>query len=171
MIPTYEEVMLPFLKLLSDNENHSFSDTVAKLSDYFKLSNEERRRLLPSGQQEIFRNRVGWARTYMKKAGLIATPKRAHFKITDRGLELLKENPEKITADFLLRYPEFVEFKTPKIKEELTNTTIDIETDKTPEESLEFAFQKLKSELAKEVLEIIMNSTPVFFEKLVVDLL
>ena len=112
MIPKYEKIMLPFLEHLADKKEHSLSETVDALAKQFELTDEEIREFLPSGTQPIFRNRVGWARTYMKKAGLLTAPKRAHFIITDTGLELLRENPQEITANFLTRYDSFVEFKT-----------------------------------------------------------
>jgi restriction system protein len=175
MIPKYEEVMLPFLKHLADNKEHSLSETVDALAEYFRLSDNEIRELLPSGSQPIFRNRVGWARTYLKKAGLLTSPKRAHFKISDKGLELLNENPTEITTKFLTRYDDFVEFKS--IKREKKSGMVfqpeifESNTDQTPEESLEHAYQKLKIDLSKEVLSIVKSCSPAFFEKLVVDLL
>lgn len=175
MIPSYEEIMLPLLKLLSDSKEHSLQEADDKLSTHFNLSDNERRELLPSGTQPVFRNRLGWARTYMKKAGLLSSPKRAYFKITDRGLSLLNEKPSELSADFLNRYPEFVEFKTIKrvkeTDEENHSNLFDPAEEKTPEEALEYAFQKLRSELAKEVLEVVKSCSPAFFEKLVVDLL
>lgn len=175
MIPSYEQIMLPLLKMLSDGEEHSLQEAVDFLSDEFNLTEEERRELLPSGQQKVFRNRLGWARTYMKKAGLLSTTKRAHFEITERGFELLKEKPAEITSQFLARYQEFVDFKSiKKIKnngDDSNEAHYDIITDKTPEESLEYAYQKLRSELAKEVLEVVKSCSPAFFEKLVIDLL
>ena len=114
MIPKYEEIMLPFLKCLVDGEEHSLSETHDVLAKEFILTDEELKELLPSGQQPIFRNRLGWARTYLKKAGLLTSPKRAHFKISDSGLALLKENPKEITSKLLARYENFVEFQSIK---------------------------------------------------------
>lgn len=174
MIPTYEEIMLPLLKMLSDGKECSLQSADDYLSTHFKLTEEEKRELLPSGQQPIFRNRLGWARTYMKKAGLLLTTKRGYFMITDRGKDLLKENPKEITSQFLTRYQEFVDFKSIKrVKDadEIEIDHLDNINNKTPEESLEYAYQKLRSELAKEVLEVVKNCSPRFFEKLVVDLL
>lgn len=91
MIPNYEEIMLPFFKYLSDEKEHSLSETHDALAKEFKLTDYELKELLPSGQQPVFRNRLGWARTYLKKAGLLTSPKRAHFKISDAGLALLQE--------------------------------------------------------------------------------
>jgi restriction system protein len=175
MIPTYEEIMLPFLKLLSDGKEHSLNETHDKLADHFQLTEEEASELLPSGQQPIFRNRIGWARTYLKKAGLLTSPSRAHFIITDRGRALLKENPKEITSNFLKKYDEFVDFQNIKrdksSTEENQKELFDNLSDQTPEEALEYTYQKLKSELSKELLDTVMSCSPGFFEKLVVDLL
>src|SRR5688572_2238264 len=108
MIPTYEEIMLPLLKFLSDRKEHSLQETHDSLAQQFNLTDSEIRELLPSGQQPIFRNRLGWARTYMLKARLVESTKRAHFKISDRGLQLLNENPKEISSEYLARYPEFI---------------------------------------------------------------
>lgn len=175
MIPKYEVIMLPFLKYLADGDEHSLSETHDALAINFKLTDEELKELLPSGQQPIFRNRIGWARTYLKKAGLLMSPKRAHFKISDTGLALLKENPTEITSKFLTRYEDFVEFqsikRTKSDKKNISETQLDDVTDQTPQESLEYAYQKLHSELSKELLSIVKACTPSFFEKLVIDLL
>ena len=175
MIPKYEEVMLPFLKYISDGNEHSLSETHDALAKEFKLTDDELRELLPSGQQPIFRNRLGWARTYLKKAGLVTSPKRAHFKISDTGMALLNEKPSKITSKFLTRYDDFVEFqsikKTKADKVIAPQIELNGATDQTPEESLEYAYQKLHSELSKELLSIVKSCTPSFFEKLVIDLL
>lgn len=174
MIPTYEEIMLPMLKYISDGEEHSLSEVHDSLAEHFELDEEEIRELLPSGQQPIFRNRVGWARTYLKKAGLLTSPRRAHFKITDRGSDFLKKNPSKITSKDLMRFEEFVEFQTvKKPKSKKSDVTDDDEkiSDQTPEEVLEYAYQKIKNDLANELIEIIKGCSPAFFEKLVIDLL
>lgn len=173
MIPTYEQIMLPFLKQLANGREYSLNETHDILADQFGLTDEERKELLPSGLQTIFRNRVSWAKTYLKKAGLVISPKRANYKISEKGLELLKENPPEITAKYLMRYDEFAKFKT--ISKEKTNQSkqelVDAGKDQTPEESLEYAYLKLRSELSKEVLDIVKACSPSFFENLVIDLL
>src|SRR5918998_4234603 len=77
--------MLPLLNLAADGEEHSLRDAIVELAEHFHLSEEERKQMLPSGAQATFDNRVGWARTYMKKAGLLQSPRRGYFRITDRG--------------------------------------------------------------------------------------
>ena len=111
----------------------------------------------------------------MKKAGLISSTKRAHFKISNSGLELLKENLTEINSKYLKRYDEFVKFRSIKKDKQATfSTQIELtgdNTDQTPEELLEYSYQGLHSTLAKEVLDIVKECSPSFFEKLVIDLL
>lgn len=110
-IPDYQTCMLPFLLHLSDGCEHSLRETEDALASKFGLTPAERAELLPSGQQGIFKNRIGWARTYLKKAGLIESPKRGVFRITARGHEALASKPERIDARYLEQWPEFIEFR------------------------------------------------------------
>jgi len=156
MIPTYEELMLPFLRYTSDGREHTITEITDYLANEFKLSDDELAELLPSGTQPVFRNRVAWAKTYLKKSGLLSSPKRGHFIITERGQNLLKENPKMINGSVLKRYPEFLEFqsikKDKKIEKDIDGSENAKKSDKTPEEELEFAYQELKSKLGKELI-------------------
>ncbi len=168
-IPKYDELMLPLLLFLGDEREHSLREAVETLASQFKLSEEERKELLPSGIQAKFNNRVGWARTYLKKAGLIEAPVRGKCRITQRGLEVLRNKPEYIDAKLLKQFPEFVEFQTVSRS---GDKEVDIdETTQTPEETLENSYLKLRKELAAQLLEIIKACDPGFFERIVVDLL
>jgi restriction system protein len=170
-IPDYQSIMLPLLKFASDRLEHSLRETIEALADKFGLTDEERSELLPSGQQAVFDNRVGWARTYMKKAGLLETTRRGYYKITERGQEVLRKNPAKIDAAFLRQFPEFVEFQRPK--KERADGTEDQEGNETqtPEEAIETAYQRVRQGLAVELLQTIKDHSPAFFERLVIDLL
>jgi restriction system protein len=170
-IPDYQTIMLPLLKMASDKAEHVFREAVDILANEFNLSDEERRELLPSGQQEVFSNRVGWARTYMKKAGLLETPRRGRLKITQRGLDVLAQNPQKINVTFLDQFKEFQEFRTFKRDKTILKEKEEIETDTTPEEALENAYQNLRSDLASDLLQQIKDSPPSLFEKIVIELL
>jgi len=99
-IPDYQSLMLPLLKLLLDEEEHKTREFVGELSDKFGLSEEQRKELLPSGHQSIIENRIGWARTYILKAGLLSSTRRGYIKITQKGLEVLEQKPEKIKINF-----------------------------------------------------------------------
>jgi restriction system protein len=113
-IPDYQSIMLPLLEHTSDGKEHSFPSLVDALAAQYKLGEPERRELLPSGSQFLFANRVGWARTYLKKAGLLSAPKRGMIQITDRGLHVLKENPKRVDNKVLRQFSEFLEFQGAK---------------------------------------------------------
>lgn len=170
-IPDYQSIMLPLLKFASDDKEHSLREAIDYLADEFKLTDEERKKLLPSGQQAIFNNRTGWARTYLKKAGLLKSPQRGYFCITDEGKNVLSQNPKRIDVKFLKQFPDFLEFHKPQ-KDDIKKPKIDLTTaDITPEESLEVAFQNLQGGLASDILQTIQNCPPDFFERLVIDVL
>jgi restriction system protein len=170
-IPDYQTVMLPLLRLLGDERERPLREVVADLADDFELSEDERRELLPSGSQPVFRNRVGWARTYLKKAGLVESPSRGVLHITSRGLKVLAETPARIDVKYLERFPEFVEFRSSG-KREPNGGDEDAKDDtETPEEVLEAAYEKIREDLETEVLDQVNRCTPAFFESLVVDLL
>lgn len=173
-IPDYQTLMLPVLRLASDKEEHRFRDSIESLAVEFRLSDEEQNELLPSGNQAVFNNRVGWARSYLKQAGLLTAPKRGHFKITEQGLKLLSENPAKINVSLLERYPEFLEFRNRKkdpSKNNEENAVIEMITSETPEDALASAYRTLRKNLEDEILISVKDSSPSFFERLVVDLL
>jgi restriction system protein len=166
-VPDFQSLMLPLLKFLGDKQEHSLREAIESLADDFNLSEEDRKELLPSGQQSIFHNRVGWARTYMKKAGLVESTKRGYFKIAPRGLEVLGQNLQRVDVKFLNQYPEFVEFHTAKRKEKAG-----AEPDEKPAlESLEDNYEQIKQDLIQELVVQIKECSPDFFERLVVDLL
>jgi restriction system protein len=170
-IPTYETIMLPLLKLLDSTNEISLREAIDKLAGYFTLDEAELQRLLPSGQQSIFSNRVGWARTYLKKAALVETPKRGQMKITQRGKEIITQNLEYIDDGFLEQFPEFLEFKNTNRKASENISTISGELDKTPEEIFEAAYEKLEKTLISDILQAIKGCSPAFFERLVIDVL
>jgi restriction system protein len=170
-IPDYQAIMLPLLRFAGDGAEHSLREAIESLADEFKLSDEERRELLPSGQQEVFDNRVGWARTYMKKAGLLRTTRRGFFEITERGSEALRKKPEKIDGKFLEQFQEFREFKSLRHQPIPSDDQEEGEQKRTPEEVIERAYQNLRTDLAADLITQIKQSPPALFERLVVELL
>ncbi len=168
-VPEYQTFMLPLLQLASDNEEHSLSEAYDVMAQQFGISEQERNELLPSGRQSRFDNRVGWARTYLKKARLIDSTTRGKFRITQRGLDVLKTKPIRIDRELLAQFPEFREFQSKQDNQHAEdNGAIATET---PEETLESGYQNLRHALAQELLERVKSNTPKFFENLVVDLL
>ena len=170
-IPDYQTLMLPLLKFLGGKQEHSLRESIEKLAEEFAITEEERKELLPSGQQPIFDNRVGWSRTYMKKAGLVETTRRGYFQITERGSQVLQKNPPEINDVFLQQFPEFVEFKDFRKEKSSKLPGREDVNQQTPKELMEDGYQRIRQNLAQELLNQVKRSSPKFFEKLVVELL
>jgi len=173
-IPDYQSVMLPLLKIVAEKGPLRASDAVTHISDHFKLTDEERTTLLPSGKQEIIVNRVGWAKTYMVKAGLLTTPQRGVISVTDRGTKVLAENPSTINVQFLSQFAEFQAFRKAnhdKSSEPQVAKSPPLGADQTPEELFEGSYQELNEEWIDELLNKIKSCSPSFFERLVVDVI
>lgn len=169
-VPDYQTCMLPLLKFYADGQDHTFREAMEALAKEFHLTDEERREMLPSGQQAVFDNRIGWARTYMKKAALIEATKRGVNKITQRGLDVLKKKPSKIDVNYLSQFQEFKDFRA--LRHTKTEEEPEIEpNNETPEESLEGAYQKLRADLASDLLQRLKTCSPIFFERLVVEVI
>jgi restriction system protein len=162
VIPKYLELMLPLLEFAKDGREHQVREAYEYLAEKFELTDEERKELLSSGTQSLFENRVGWARTYLVKAGLLESKKRGYFNITERGLGVLKEGLEEINLEYLKIYPEFMDFLKSVKKDE---------DESTPLEIIEENFQLLRKNISDELLQKVKESSPGFFEKLVIDLL
>lgn len=173
MLPDYQTLMLPLLTLVSDGREYANLEIIERLAEQFRLSEEERKELLDSGVQRVFDNRVGWAKTYLKKAGLLSSPRRARVVITELGLDVLSKKPSRIDAKFLRQFPEFVSFQTSsrpeRVEAEAERTPLSEEN--TPEEVLDEAYHVIRKSLAEDLLRKVVDLSPAFFERLVVELL
>ena len=170
-IPDYQSIMLPLLRFAADGNEHSLREAIEGLSEEFKLTDAEKNEMLPSGQQPRFDNRVAWARSYMNKAALLEATRRGHFRITQRGREVLSKNPPEINVKFMEQFPEFVEFRAKHREREETTETAETEALQTPGELLETAHQKLREELSVDLFKFVRECSPSFFERLVIDVL
>ncbi|GAA6171511.1 restriction endonuclease [Colwellia sp. KU-HH00111] len=179
MIPNYQQFMRPFLEIANaannspeKNSEVKLRDVINQLADKFNLTENEREETLPSGKQRIIDNRVGWARTYLSKAGLLDITKRAHFVITERGIKALQDNDAVIDNKYLKQFDEFIAFKDQKN----VTTKNDVEDndevdDITPDEALRLAYKQINDSLALDILERTRKVTPAFFEDLLIELL
>lgn len=172
-IPDFQTLMLPLLKFTADGVEHKAKEAIEALAIEFALSPSERTELLPSRRALLFDNRLAWALFHMKKAGLIESPRRGVFHITQRGMELLAEKPSGISLKLLEQFPDFLEFRATsnKNKDEVKSSLPEDATEQTPEEALEIAHQGIRQALGQELLSRILTCSPVFFEELVVELL
>lgn len=166
-IPDFQSLMLPLLQAIADGNDHTNSEVTRNLAQQFKLTEEELNQTLPSGPSGLFYNRVAWAKAYLKKAGLLESPSRTVFRITDQGKSVLAQHPEKINIAFLKQFPSMDWHK----KKETADGLEVADTEHTPEEVLEASYRDLRLALADELLEQVNTCSPKFFERLVVDLL
>jgi len=165
--------MLPFLTILGDGKEHTTVETNQSLATLFGLTDEEQNVFLPSGVAKTFPNRVAWAKSHFKMAGLLENIKRSSFKITDQGKKLLSENHSEINLRTLKTIPAYLE-RTGRIKDDDTSSESEIDNPlitETPEEILESNYLKIRKNLSQELLIKIKSCTPAFFENLVVELL
>lgn len=168
-VPTYEQLMSPLLQVAQDGQPHRVREIAEQVADRIFLPESLRRETLPDGRNKLI-HRLEWARTYLKKAGLLEYPARGVFKVTDRGLTALHENSDGINNRFLEKFPEFVEFRHSRSERSEVSVPSDA-TDLDPEEAIENGYQALRREIEGELLRRAKQGTPEFFEQLVVDLL
>lgn len=170
-IPDYQSLMLPVLQTSANGEIR-IGEVVENLASRLNLSADEKSQLLPSGGQTLFSNRVHWAKTYLAKAGLIEATRRGHFKITERGQELLAEKPDRIDNSVLSKYEEFERFRrSEKIRDDANETDKSDDMQATPDELMRIAHKQIETALVRELLERIRAAPPDFFERLIVKLL
>ncbi|MBP2316930.1 restriction endonuclease [Azospirillum soli] len=175
-IPDFQTVMLPVLRAAADGEVR-IADVIERVASEFALTPEERGQLLPSGRQTTIANRVHWAKFNLGKAGLLETPRRAHFRLTDRGREVLAAPPERIDIKFLNRFPDFQRFREAEAEAATEAGTSQAssasqgDTVLTPDEVMRGAHRQLEAALADDLLQRIRAGSPAFFESVVVRLL
>lgn len=173
-VPDFQSLMLPLLQFSADGKEHTMQEAREGLALHMGLSQEDLEERLPSGRQTTFANRVAWAKVYLTQAGVLDSPKRGRFQISDRGLGILAESPGRIDIKYLEQFEEFQEFRRASNKnrtEKVTHAGAGEISPSTPEETLEQAYQQLRDEVANELLHLVKGNTPDFFEKLVVHLI
>ena len=172
-VPKYDELMKPLLIAVSDGETYKIKDVTARLAQQLNLSSEDLAEMLPSGRQTVFKNRVGWAKTYLKKAGLLDSPARATIVITNAGKQVVADNPEKIDSKYLEQFPSFVDFASAPEPLDDSNPASEVPkpSDLTPDDQLEDAYKEINDSLASDLLSEVLKIPPYTFEKFVVDLL
>ena len=173
-IPDYQTLMLPLLRLAADGAEHRSRDAIDRLAQEMAISDIERAELLPSGAAPVFSSRVGWARTYLKQAGLLSSPKRGIFQITPQGQQLLLRNPPRIDNTLLNQYEAFRAFRSrgrEQGDDDAKAPAVEALTEQTPEDAMGAAYKRVRRNLEAELLEQVKGASAAFFEQLVVDLL
>lgn len=173
-VPDYQSLMLPLLRLAYDKKAKTLAEAEGLLCEEFGLSEADRSQRLPSKQQTVIRNRVGWASFYLKSAGLLEKPKRGVFYITDQGRQVVASGTASIDIPFLMKFEAFRQFYTKGASsgEQIESTPASPSpSDKTPDEVLQAAYASLRQELAADILDRLIKTSPDFFETIVVELL
>ncbi len=171
-VPGFQYFMLPFLQVLADGNTRHMNEINELIIKNTGMTSEQCAVLLPSKSDTLVRNRIGWVRTYLFKAGLIVQVNRGNYHISAEGKIAINDNPNGINIKYLKTLAAFQNwgnsFSKTKDEEQIESEETDT---KTPTERLESAFNTLIEEVAVELLDKVKKSTPAFFEKLVVDLL
>ena len=163
-VPKYYEMHKPFLEALKDGKPHTLKELKSTVASYFELTDHDLAEMLPSGRQTVFLNRIGWARTYLKKAGLIDSPARAVFVITSAGVSVLKENPMVIDTDFLMKFEDFRRFINLSASDPSGEGILGKVTSvSTPDDVFEESFKEINENLADEILSEVVKLSPTAF--------
>ena len=173
-IPDYQTLMRPILELAADQEV-SISIAEKHIIEIFSISNQEASELLPSGKERVVRNRVGWAKTYLSKAGLLQSSRRGWFSATDLGRKIIADSPTSIDVKFLMNFDSFRDFR--QVSSGNTVDNVALPTDNavtqraTPEEVVETAYKAFLQSLRADLLDRVLLNSPAFFEQVIVELL
>jgi restriction system protein len=179
-VPDYQTLMLPLLPLLREAARVDAETQIAavanELAQQLGLTQDDLAALLPSGRQSVFLNRLHWAKSYMQRAGLLESTRHGCFRVTDRGRSLLAEKMLRIDNKILSRFPEFVEWRvkssSPDHGEEAASENADLPEElESPEDQIEAGYKKISDALASDLIDRVHAAPPIFFEKLIVDLL
>jgi restriction system protein len=169
-VPDFQSFFKPLLDFAMDGKVHSLQEAREYLSVAFKLTEEDKQDLVPSGNQTRFDNRVAWAKSYFIKAKILSSPQRGFFEITERGQKLHSQGHDRIDKNILSQYPEFLEFSVPKRDQHQSESTDSVD-DATPEEILMQSYLAIRNSVASDILDKVKENSPKFFEDLVVDLM
>lgn len=177
MVPVFWKFFLPVLKSLDDNKIHTIKSTMGKMATHFQLSDSDCEVKVKSGKTTQLYDRVQWAMTYLKRAGLISSPSRGNYEITPKGKDVLSSGITEMNQKYLSEIsPEFADFI--KIKKKGNEDSLPSNecptaehAETSPEEVMEQTYARINSSLAYDLLERVMQNSPAFFERLVIDLL
>lgn len=171
-IPDFQALMLPLLRVLADKQEHTMREVTTLLSDQLQLTEDERNLSSEISGQGVMYNRTAWAKTYLKRAGLVEQPRRGFVKISEKGEKVIKSPPSSINLKFLEQFPEYIAARDNQSQLDASPQPIEVAVIKiaTPDELIASGVKSIRDNLVSELLHQIRIGTPFFFEKLVVNL-
>ena len=175
-VPGFQELTLPVLREFADGQERTTREARDRVAIALRLTPQDLAESLPSGRQTRFANRAAWAHVYLKMAGLLESPRRGVYRLTERGRGVLTAPPERIDIPYLMRFPEMVEFRNRHADDDETETAAGLQPAPagnalTPDEQIRAGYQQLRDSLAAQLLARVQQANPQFFEELVVELL
>ena len=174
-VPDFQSLMLPVLEALIDDEETSFYDVRKRIAESKNLTDDDLREMLPSGRQQLYANRVSWAATHLKHAGLIEHARRGVWRLTKKGKMLLADAPSHLSMKYLSdRYKPYAAWQIKFRKPPSSGAAPPIDSEDsnyTPEEIIANAERRAREELENDVLSLVRKANPKFLEQVVVDLL
>jgi restriction system protein len=171
-VPTYDTLMLPLLELVRSGDIYHIRDAARTLGEQLALSEADLNELLPNGSKTRFYDRIHWAKTYLTQAGLLEKTGRGLFRITPRGVEVLRRRPPALDGRYLQQFPEFAAFQARSLRPNTEDLPPPVDDQqRTPEEIMVASYQQLQASLASDLLDAVLAASPAFFEQMVIDLL
>jgi len=175
-VPGFQELTLPVLREFADGQERTTREVRDRVAMALRLTPQDLAESLPSGRQTRFANRAAWAHVYLKMAGLLESPRRGVYRLTERGRGVLTAPPERIDIPYLMQFPEMVEFRNRHADDDDTETAAGAQPAPagnalTPDEQIRAGYQQLRDSLAAQLLARVQQANPQFFEELVVELL
>ena len=172
MLPDFQSFMLPMLEYIGKNNEVTMKMLKEGMIIHFNISEDEQKQKTPNGKQLLYYNRIAWANSYLRMAGLTFSPQRKIYKITDLGLNVIKNPPEKITIAFLKQFESFSENRNPgKTKKDfIEEKEVEI-SEKTPDELFESSYEQIIDNIKEQLKQKVNECSPYFFEQIVLDLL
>ena len=169
-VPKFYEFMPAIINCLGDEKIHTLKELTAYCANALQLSDDDRAEAISNGQNKLY-GRVGWAKTYLLKAGLIESPQRAHFKLTELGKNAFQQGAECVTLEYLNQFTSFKDFQGNSLHNPEIEQQIQVSNLESPQERIESALNELNDELVEDLMSEIMKISPYDFERLVVKLL
>lgn len=170
-VPDFQTMMLPVLRVLGDGKSHAIREVSETTAKVMEVSEQDRQEQLPSGNATKWGNRIAWIASHFKFAELITRPARSQIQITERGMQILKSNPKRVDIKTLQQFAEYQAAKSRKKDDGKTAVEVEEESATPPLETLEKSYDELRKALAAELLQLVKSKPPIFFERLVLQLM
>lgn len=169
-LPPFNQFLYAALSVFEDGQPHSLREVRERAAAALRISDEDKSQLLGNGRTPVYLGRTDWAVTYLYRAGALERVSRGVYKVTARGLEMLRRKGNTLAVRDLMEFPEFLEFWAPRKTDDDDGITPPPDMP-PPVERLEAAYAEAREALAAELRDRVRQVMPQFFEQLVLDLL